>query len=62
MVSLAYRDACGVAPYAGKPDVIIALLDTGVNPHPDLEGKLVPGWNFYDNTTNPQMYTGISTP
>jgi hypothetical protein len=45
----------------GSPNVIIALLDTGVNPHPDLEGKLVPGWNFYDNTTNPTDVYGHGT-
>ncbi len=45
----------------GSPNVIIALLDTGVNPHPDLEGKLVPGWNFYDNSTNPVDVYGHGT-
>ncbi len=33
----------------GSEDMIIAILDTGVEPdHPDLEGKLLDGWNSYD--------------
>jgi subtilisin family serine protease len=29
---------------------VIAILDSGVEPnHPDLVGKLLPGYNFYDN-------------
>jgi thermitase len=37
----------------GNPRIIIAHLDTGVDAnHPDLRGKLVPGWNFYDNNSN----------
>ncbi len=35
----------------GSPDVKIAILDTGVDPeHPDLEAKLLPGWNTFDDT------------
>jgi len=31
----------------------IAILDTGVDAsHPDLAARLVPGWNFYDNTAD----------
>ena len=33
--------------------ITIAILDTGVDvDHPDLEGKLLPGWNFYDGNSN----------
>ncbi|HEX6293048.1 MAG TPA: S8 family serine peptidase [Herpetosiphonaceae bacterium] len=31
----------------GDPAVVIAVIDTGVDPyHPDLSGKQVPGWNY----------------
>ena len=38
----------------GDPSIVIALVDTGVNPIPDLEGALVPGWDFVDNDPEPQ--------
>ena len=38
----------------GSTDVIIAILDTGVaTDHPDLEGKIVPGYDFYSNDADP---------
>lgn len=46
----------------GNPDVIIALLDTGVKArHPDLQGKLVSGWNFYNNNSNTDDVLGHGT-
>ncbi|MFD1721172.1 S8 family serine peptidase [Amnibacterium endophyticum] len=31
----------------GSPDVVVAVLDTGITPHPDLRGaSLVPGYDF----------------
>lgn len=46
----------------GSNDVIVAVLDTGVDPnHPDLTGKLVPGWNFYDNNSNTSDVNGHGT-
>ena len=31
----------------GKPSIVVAVLDTGVRPeHPDLQGKLLPGYDF----------------
>ncbi len=38
----------------GDPGIVIALVDTGVNPMPDLEGALVPGWDFVENDAIPQ--------
>lgn len=43
-------------------DVVIAILDTGIDgAHPDLAGKLVPGWNFYDNNSNTSDVHGHGT-
>ena len=38
----------------GDPGIVIALVDTGVNPMPDLEGALVPGWDFVEDDAIPQ--------
>ena len=35
-------------------NVVIAILDTGVDPHPDLVNNTLPGYDFVDNDT----YTG----
>ena len=39
----------------GDPSTIIAVLDSGVNPHADLAYRVMPGWNVVagnDNTTD----------
>ncbi|NJN39597.1 MAG: S8 family serine peptidase [Gammaproteobacteria bacterium] len=42
--------------------VIIAVLDTGVNvAHPDLAGKIAPGWNVFDNNANTADVHGHGT-
>jgi subtilisin family serine protease len=42
--------------------VAIAILDSGVDSaHPDLAGKLLPGWNFYDGNSNTADVTGHGT-
>jgi subtilisin family serine protease len=38
----------------GDPGLVIALIDTGVNPIPDLDGALVAGWDFVENDSEPQ--------
>lgn len=38
----------------GAPSVVIAVIDRGVNlTHPELVGKLVPGYNFWDGNATP---------
>ena len=47
---------------SGSPDMPIAILDSGVDPdHPDLAGRLVPGWNFYDNNADTGDVQGHGT-
>lgn len=42
--------------------ITIAILDTGVDStHPDLAGKIVPGWNFYDNNSSTVDVNGHGT-
>lgn len=41
--------------------VIVAVLDTGVNPHEDLKFSSEAGWNFYDNNNNTADINGHGT-
>jgi subtilisin family serine protease len=46
----------------GNPNVIIATIDTGVDASvPDLQGALVPGWNFVDNNGLTDDHQGHGT-
>ena len=46
----------------GSSNIIIAILDTGVDAtHPDLASQLVPGWNIYNNTADTSDVYGHGT-
>jgi thermitase len=51
LTKIGVRDAWTLS--EGSADTTIAVLDSGVDPnHPDLAGKLVPGWNFIRGNAN----------
>ena len=53
-------DAWSVA--TGQPTTIVAVIDTGVRPeHPDLSGKIQPGYNFFDGNSDPLDDVGHGT-
>lgn len=46
----------------GDPDVLIAVVDTGATPtHPDLQGKLVAGYDFVNHDDDPTDDHGHGT-
>lgn len=46
----------------GSSAIIVAVLDTGVDlSHPDLQGKLVAGYDFSDGDNDPSDYQGHGT-
>jgi thermitase len=46
----------------GRPGLIVAVIDSGVSPtHPDLQGKLVPGYNAVDGSDNSADVEGHGT-
>lgn len=46
----------------GTSDIVIAIVDTGVDlNHPDLNDKIVPGWDFVNDDGNPQDDHGHGT-
>lgn len=46
----------------GSATVVIAVVDSGVDAaHPDLAGKLVPGWSFFKNSPDTSDTTGHGT-
>jgi len=47
---------------AGRSDVVIAVLDSGVNAaHPDFAGRLLPGYDFVSNDSDPADDFGHGT-
>jgi len=46
----------------GSSEVVVAVIDSGVDlNHPDLAGKLVPGYDFVDNDASPRDTNGHGT-
>jgi thermitase len=46
----------------GATTITIAVIDSGIDPtHPDLAGKLVPGYDYVDNDDNPRDLNGHGT-
>lgn len=46
----------------GSSNVVIAILDSGIDPaHPDLAGKLLPGYNFVSGNTDTHDVRGHGT-
>jgi thermitase len=52
----------GWAIETGSSNIIIAILDTGVEvSHPELASKIVPGWNIYNNNADTTDIYGHGT-
>ena len=41
----------GIAGARGGPAAVVAVLDTGITAHPDLAGRLLPGYDFVSDPT-----------
>src|SRR5262249_47267937 len=46
----------------GSPGITLAVLDTGVaTNHPEFAGRILPGWNFVNNNSDPYDDNGHGT-
>jgi thermitase len=46
----------------GSPDVIIAIVDSGIDAsHPEFDGRLLPGWDYVEMDGTPQDECGHGT-
>ena len=46
----------------GDPDILVAVVDTGADmSHPDLQGKVVAGWDFVNDDADPSDDNGHGT-
>lgn len=45
----------------GSPDVVVAVLDTGITSHPDLDANIVPGYDFVSDFAVPGQPAGYQT-
>jgi subtilisin family serine protease len=47
----------------GQPDIMIAILDSGINlTHPEFAGRVVPGYDFINKDDDPSDDAGHGTP
>ena len=61
LVALACALSAQTAPGAAAPRIVVAVVDSGVSPTPQLAGRLLKGWNFVDNNAKAADLNGHGT-